>query len=205
MSHCAVGVAAQRPEDCRHSAVGHPLGPPRIGPGDAAHADVVLTPAPRADDAVLIAVDAMNDGPAVQGLDYVVPSGAAWPQWLSVENPCLAADHYGMGSQRTSFDTESLRAAAAGSSVNAAELEDYRQACKQWIAEAEREVLRCHGPVAAPVAAALHDFFTDLQGQAAAVTDRHRAMENALQVAAAGYDDTDAAGATAVHAAGGVV
>lgn len=110
-----------------------------------------------------------------------------------------------MRTPRISVDTNSLRAAAAGNSVNATELEDYRRSCQQWVTDAEREVLRCHGPVAAPVAAALHDFYADLEGQAAAVTDRHRAMETALKGAAQGYEDTDAAGSDAVHTAGGVV
>lgn len=84
-------------------------------------------------------------------------------------------------------------------------MDAYRRACQQWIIDAEQEVLRCHGEVAAPVAAALHDFYAGLGDQAEAATDHHRAMETALDAAAQGYDDTDAAGATTVRAAGGVV
>lgn len=110
-----------------------------------------------------------------------------------------------MGTQRISVDTDSLRAAAAGNSVNASVLDEYRQECEQWLANAKQQVLHHYGPVAAPVADALHDFYTGLGDQANDTTDCHRALGAALDAAAHGYDGTDSSGATAVRAAGGVV
>lgn len=110
-----------------------------------------------------------------------------------------------MGTQRISVDTDALRAAAAGNGASADALNEYRQACEQWLTNARRQVLHHYGPVAAPVADALNDFYTGLGDQASTTTDRHRDLEAALDAAAKGYDDTDSSGATAVSAAGGVV
>lgn len=122
-----------------------------------------------------------------------------------VENPYRLKHHYRMSSERISFDTVSLRHTADDNAAAASQLDDYSRACKQWIADVEREFLLCHGSVAAPVGGAMRAFFDGLGDQATGAGGEHSAMGANLTNAAVRYEDVDDAGATAVNAATGGV
>ncbi|WP_193606198.1 type VII secretion target [Mycobacteroides abscessus] len=108
-----------------------------------------------------------------------------------------------MSSERISVDPASLRTAADGNAAAAAQLDEYSRECRQWIADVEQEFLRCHGPVAAPVGAAMREFFDGIGDQAADASGEHSAMGDNLTTAAGRYEDADQAGSTAVNAATG--
>ena len=120
-----------------------------------------------------------------------------------LKTPSRLNDHYRMSSERLFVDTDSVRTAADGSAVNAAEWAEYQRACGQWMEEAEEEILRCQGPVAAPVGAALRNHFDGLNDRAGSASDHHGAFGTKLLAAAKRHDDADSSGAESVRASGG--
>jgi hypothetical protein len=110
-----------------------------------------------------------------------------------------------MTSEQISVDTAGLLRTAGGNADSAAALGDYCRRCRQWLGEVEREIIRCHGVVAAPVAAAMRDFYDGLSAKAAAGGADRSAVAANLVASAGRYDGADAAGADAVRAAGGAL
>ena len=110
-----------------------------------------------------------------------------------------------MTSEQISVDTAALRCAAVGNADSAAALDDYYRRCRQWLGDIEREIIRCHGVVAAPVAAAMRDFYDGLSAKAAAGEADRGAVAANLVASAERYDGADAGGADAVRAAGGAL
>jgi len=119
-----------------------------------------------------------------------------------VENRSWLADYYRMSSEPISVDTAALRHAAGGNADTAAAFDDYYRQCQQWLGDAELEVIDCHGVIAAPVGAALRDFYDRLSAQVAAAIAGHSAVAANLAASAHRYDSVDAAGADGVRAAG---
>jgi hypothetical protein len=124
---------------------------------------------------------------------------------VPVENRCSRADDYHMSSEHISVDTAELLRAAGGNADRSAALGDYYRRCQQWLGEVEREIIRCHGVVAAPVAAAMREFYDGLSAKAAAGGADRGAVAAKLEASAQRYDGADAAGADAVRAAGGTL
>lgn len=97
-----------------------------------------------------------------------------------------------------------MRAVAAAHDSSAAQFEDYRARCQDWLAGVEADIIRCQGVVAAPVAGALSEFFTSVSDQVAATSAHHDAMSQKLVAAAAGYERVDEAGADGISGSGAV-
>lgn len=121
-----------------------------------------------------------------------------------VEKTCSLQEYYRMSSAPISVNPTMLRAAAAGNRDIASEYDTYRARCHAWLANAEAEILRCNGVVAASVARSLPEFFSRVAEHAAATVDHRTAMGDKLVAAAAGYERKDDDGAAGVMA-GGVV
>ena len=119
-----------------------------------------------------------------------------------LKRPVRCAEYYRMSSTPISINLMMLRTAAAINRDTASEYDNYRARCQAWLADAEAEIVRCNGVIAAPVARCLPEFFSRVTDQTAATVDQHVTMGDKLVAAAAGYEHTDNGGAAGVMAVG---
>ncbi|GAB4907864.1 hypothetical protein MAHJHV30_21180 [Mycobacterium avium subsp. hominissuis] len=111
-------------------------------------------------------------------------------------------EYYRMSSAPISINPAMLRKAATANRDTASDYDTYRARCQAWLADAEAEILRCNGVVAAPVAQCLPEFFGRVSERTAATAEQHARMGDKLVVAAAGYENTDNDGAAGVMVGG---
>ncbi|EUA17520.1 hypothetical protein I553_10578 [Mycobacterium xenopi 4042] len=121
-----------------------------------------------------------------------------------VEKSYSLTNDYRMSSAPISINSTMLRKAATINRDTASDYDNYRARCQAWLADAEAEIVRCNGVIAAPVARCLPEFFGRVTERTTAMADQHVRMGDKLVAAAAGYEDTDNDGAAGVMA-GGVV
>ncbi|WP_170926927.1 type VII secretion target [Mycobacterium avium] len=119
-----------------------------------------------------------------------------------VEKSYSLKEYYRMSSAPISINPAMLRKAATINRDTASDYDNYRARCQAWLADAEAEIVRCNGVVAAPVAQCLPEFFGRVSERTAATADQHTQMGDKLVSAAVGYENTDNDGAAGVMAGG---